>query len=257
MNGEHCTNPDACTPGFGCDGCGFDKTTQEVMGMHATKKQEAPGYIRPKINVEIINPDEIFDTVYVLHFQHGTYGVVAQTEADALEEFGLYALKNAPGYLLGDFTGSKTHAEMKRASVIAYLEMLDERGEDIADESTFGVNGGEYYLNELPGKIDRHEYTKLERVAHCCKNGAMVPVIHGPSDVFEVEDENGDTYFRQVEYGFDDVPEKDGGVMTVTRHNDVYLAYLSMPGYLDRTDASMFDNIDDACEELIRMYGNS
>lgn len=221
-----------------------------------SNKPEAPGYVYPTHDVEIINPADVYDKLYILRFVHGTYGVVANCEDDALETFGEWAVVNALGYILGDFSSpALSRKDVKRISQYAYFKLVEEYGWDAADEQTFPVNGGEYYLNELPAKIEQHEYTKLERVAHCCK-GAMMPHIAGPIDVFEVEDENCDTVVLDAEYGVETLPTRDGGVMTVTRRNAVYTARLDMPGYLDRTEDYAFETIEEACDHLLEMYSN-
>lgn len=33
INGAHCANTERCTPGFACDGCGYDTTTRDFMSL--------------------------------------------------------------------------------------------------------------------------------------------------------------------------------------------------------------------------------
>jgi hypothetical protein len=190
----------------------------------------------------IINPFEVWDKLFTLQFTFDHYFVVSDTSENALEEFGQWAKKNAPGYI-SDFE--------------EYSKLLEEEGETWVDENCYPINGGEFYLNEMPRWIDQSEYTLIDRLNNCI-TGAMRPVITGPEDVYEITDNNGDVSYHFVNDGFDtcEMLNNDGDTIEVTLRKGVYLAYLDMPGYMDQTEYTMHDTFKEAAQYLIDTYGD-
>ena len=79
----------------------------------------------------------------------------------------------------------------------------------------------------------------------------MAPQIDGPMDVVSYETRHEGTMYVPAEYA-GDVPAEYQD--TIERHAGKFLAYLSAPGYMDRTDSAMFDTYDEAAEYLVETY---
>lgn len=79
----------------------------------------------------------------------------------------------------------------------------------------------------------------------------MAPQIDGPIDVVSYETPHEGTIYVPAEYA-GDVPAEYRD--TIERHAGKFLAYLSAPGYLDRTDATAHDTYEEAAEYLVNTY---
>lgn len=79
----------------------------------------------------------------------------------------------------------------------------------------------------------------------------MEPRIVGPVDVISYETRHDGTQYLPAEYAAG-VPAEYRD--TIARYAGKYLAYLSAPGYLDRTDMTMHDTYDEAAAYLVETY---
>lgn len=79
----------------------------------------------------------------------------------------------------------------------------------------------------------------------------MIPRIEGPITVISYEDRHAGTCYVPAEYE-SDVPAEYRD--TIERYEGKYLAYLSAPGYMDRTDSTMHDTYDEAAAYLVETY---
>lgn len=89
--------------------------------------------------------------------------------------------------------------------------------------------------------------TGLERL----ERQFMAPQIDGPIDVVSYETRHDGTIYLPAEYA-GDIPAKYQD--TIERHEGKFLAYLSAPGYMDRTDATMHDTYEEAAAYLVDTY---
>lgn len=98
--------------------------------------------------------------------------------------------------------------------------------------------------------MTRHE---IEQVLDKLSEGFMGPQITGPMAVISYEDRYEGTVYLPAEYE-GDVPTEARD--TIERHEGKYLACLSAPGYMDRTDVTMHDSLDEAEAHLAETYGD-
>lgn len=80
----------------------------------------------------------------------------------------------------------------------------------------------------------------------------MEPVIDGPIDIIELQNE-----FGEIEYNYpntySDEELKDYNLTLIAQHHG-YLAYLSAPGYLDKTEYEFFPTKNEAETYLITTF---
>lgn len=81
----------------------------------------------------------------------------------------------------------------------------------------------------------------------------MQPMIDGPITVVELENEFGETEYNYPDtYGETDLA--DNNLTVVAEHKEKFLAYLSAPGYMDRTDYTMVDSEEEGRQYLVDTY---
>lgn len=176
----------------------------------------------------------VFEFVYSFANEEGAeFTVVGDDYTDACRMLALWA-----------------HGNPKACPPILAAKTEEEAQFDFADiVCAKDYNDNELCIYKPHAYTERAEkWTERER-AEMCITGAMLPEVIGPVDAYTVQFDNGDEYVATTDADVP-MPAGDGESVTITLHKDVWLGRLSMPGYMDCTEWTLFDGEDEDAESV-------